>query len=365
MALGTTDIGIGDVLGEMGYTGGTTGPQSLGQLAQANNYNLKSATYFNDGESCALDAGTPVKGPISLGGFRGYDNADLIFRFDPNLAAGTGEIAGGNAYDAQFTGANDCNSVDAPPGTNSATGMIFKGGTSAPSQVTTAAGYDVYDFTGGDFTSSPGTVGDYAYFQSTATSSKLLSQFSSSTTVGTIVFWVYPDTTVSSNVNIIMMDLDDDPSNYPHNNPYSGYDIVIDSTSKIRWVRGDGGGTATANRATFSSNSNVLNIAEWNMVALVMTGANTTATGTTTNYSYFASETNGTISGSASYLSGTAAAVAWEHSATGDQDTMYLSAGNQGNDYFNGKIGHILMFKGALTSTECQRLFDRMKTYYF
>lgn len=347
MALGTTDISMSGIAQELGYDPPSTTPVSLAALNRAGHYNITSGTY-------AANAINDVDAP-GMGYFRAYEHNGLLFKFTPSVG-----------YDTVANVGSDGGATQAPPTSNAGTGHAFTNGSSAPSTTTSAGGYTVYDYTGGVYTATPGTTGDWAYFNSTATSNSFRSNFLTTGTWCTVVFWLKLDTAPAANTCIIDLCLDDDPSNYPHNSSYNGVQFVIDSTGRCRWIMGDGDGTATTDRRTFASNTNTMSTGAWYMWAIQAYGTGgSTANASTGNWSYLAHEGNETVSGDGQFLSGSGGNVAWEHSATGDQDTMYFNSGAQGNRYFDGQLGHVLVFDEKLSSTEVQRLYDRMKDYYY
>lgn len=346
MALSDTNVSLAAVVNELGYTATAGQPIKLSEVnRKAHNNGVAQSTETPDLST--------VQTNHSLGNFKSYDHYDLHFKFDPYHGYDVGDQAGESGNSSYF-----------PPTSND--NVERRLARSGASFTTNSQGNQVLSFSGGVYTSTPSTIGDYAYFESDATSGAGGKgfKFPTSSSVATIVFWVRPEISVSGNTNIIMTDLDDDPSNYPHNNNYSGFDIVQDSNGRIRWVRGDGGGTSASNRATFNS-GNTLDIGGWNMVAIVMSGANTTGTGTTTNYCYIHREDTNSTSGGANFMSGSGGAVAYESQATLDMDTMYLSAGNQGARYFQGQLGHIWVFDRALSSSEVGTLVTNTSSYYY
>ena len=348
MALGTTNISMSGVATELGYGPSQGNSISLAGLQRAAHYNIGSTTYAQLAER-DVDA-------MEMGQFREYTHKGLIFKFTPNVG-----------FDTVANVGNDSSATLAPPTTNSGTGHQFTTAGSTTT-TTTAAGNTVYVFnTSGTQTGNPPT-GDYAYFQSTATSNKQMSNWLSAGGVSTIVFWLYLDAldwASGANTCIIDLDVDDDPSNYPQNNPYSGVQFVIDGTGRCRWILGDGGGTATSNRRTFASSTNTMSSGEWTMWVIQVYGTGGSEVSTTRNYSWYGSESNQTLSAAGQFLSGSGGNIAWEHSSTADQDTFYINSGAQGGRQFSGKIGHILMFDTTISDTEKQQLFDRMKGYYF
>ena len=349
MAIGTTDVKMSDIATEMGYGPSAGNPISLGGLMKATNMNIKSSTYFQIARQEDLSYGQ-----VQMASFKEYDKANLIFKFVPEYG-----------YDGVANVGGDGGASTAPPTSNSGSGHAFTNGSNAPSATTSGAGYAVYDYTGGNYTASPGTTGDWAYFSSTVTSNSFRSNWLSAGGVSTLVFWLKLDSAPSANTCIIDLCLDDDPSAYPHNTPYSGIQFIVDNTGRIRWVMGDGGGIATADRRTFASSTNTMADAEWYMWVIQCYGTGGSEVSTSLNYSWMAYESDETITGAGQFLSGSGGNISWEHNATADKDTMYFNSGAQGNRYFDGQLGHVMLFSGTLSTTEMQRLYDRMKSYYY
>lgn len=173
-----------------------------------------------------------------------------------------------------------------------------------------------------------------------------------SNTSATICFWFKP--VIQSTLrNFLWSDIDA----IGDVNPYRGWWAQLNTTGTVGFSRGDGGGTASGDRYSFTSTA-VFASNQWQFGA-IMVSYNENTISTTTNYFWgyrydTRSATWGWVNG-ATYLSGTGVAMAWSGDS-GTETTNCMAINPLGNTS-NGlamDIGHIYVFSGELSTTQVE-----------
>jgi hypothetical protein len=137
---------------------------------------------------------------------------------------------------------------------------------------------------------------------------------------------------------------------------YRGYRMDVTTSNFIRVLRGDGGGTSSANRRTFQS-SGTIEINNWNFV--VWQGLdNSTTVGTSSNYMYIWNPQNGWQAG-ASFLSGGGGPVNYS-----PEDPWAVSPMASGAREWMGVYGGWYVFNTSQPSSNMVDLKDATRVYY-
>lgn len=182
-----------------------------------------------------------------------------------------------------------------------------------------------------------------------------------SNTSMTICMWFKP-TTPSTNRNFLHTDV---PAINSFN-PYRGVYLTYTTANKIDFSRGDGGGTASSDRRTFTSSATFNGTSgKWQFVTIIVSNnLDTAATTTNWMYSYIWNGSAYAWSNGATINSGTAVAMAFSaDSGTETTNTMAINAAGSAGNGLVHELGHLYIFNRALSQTEAEYVREMTDLY--
>lgn len=181
----------------------------------------------------------------------------------------------------------------------------------------------------------------------------------------TICFWFKP-AVQASNRNFLWADADA----VGDVNPYRGWWLQYNTGNTIGFSRGDGTGAASSDRYSWTGTAVFDGSGDfWQFAAvLVSNDENTVSTGTNYMWGYAYSSRTGTWSwtNGATYLSGTAGAMAWSgDSGTETTNCMIINPLGNTSAGLVMDIGHIYVFNGELTTTQVEYVRELTDGYTY
>jgi hypothetical protein len=326
MAVPTSNIGVSDVISEMGKSGTN---QHLKQCVRA-----------------AVESSTSLGGQAaqsSLNAFSGYVHGDTlnsslcVFKFDPQLPIESGRVY--DPYDDTVSSLPEVNSDSNVYSTSISQATYVQGtGTGAGragyidiSQVNSSshAGIEWVNVSTG---SSYKPNGSHFY----------------------IGMWLRIDSAPSGQVRLINND-----GAATTSTPYTGFTVSLNSNLTIAALVGNGGGTASFNRRTYITSALSLNT--WYFMEFFWSQVNTSVP-VCVIYATPSSSTNRVTTSIVASTSGTGGAMAYS-------STRKLYIGNSGANVANSldaKIGHVWIMDGIVETTAAvlENMFDATKTQY-
>ena len=329
MAIGTTNISMSQLYGEHDK-------DAVTDLSFRHVCN-RLHNYGADGTDLTSMRSDIEADNFSMGAFSGASfnlasGGNLVFRFDPFYGYDTyeqGESRGATTN----TGHNNATNTPVSPTNNS-------------------VGNSIYDLTGTDALLFDSTLGSGEVFTLPASGSS-----------ATWVFFFKPSVGSGFSQYNIMDTLQEVEGST--DSAFLGTKFDHNANGSIRAITGDGTGTASSDRRTYTSATGVIVQDEWNAIGFVLEEGDSSVNATTGNWCYHYDVSSDTVTSSCSNVSGSSSgAIAYTFSATADQDTLMVGAGGSVSRYQDTAMGHILVFNGRMTSTEFTDLMDGLKGYY-
>ena len=325
MAVPTSNIGISDVISEMGKSGNN---QHLNQCVNA-----------------AVESSTSLGGQASqssLQAFSGYGHGDTlnnslcVFKFDPQLPIESGVVY--DPYD---------DTVSSLPEVNSDSNVY----STSISQATYVQGTGTGAGRAGYIDISQANSSSHAGIEWVTVSAG--SSYKPNGSNFYIGMWLRIDSAPTGNCRIFASD-----AAATTGTPYSGVLINLNTNLTIATSVGNGGGTASFNRRTYVTSALTLNT--WYFVEFFWSGANTSVP-VCVIYATPSSSTNRVTTSIVASTSGTGGAIAYS--------TRKLYIGNSGGNTVNildAKIGHVWIMDGIVenTASVLENMFDATKTQY-
>ena len=364
MAVGTTNVSLGAVRTEMSKS---LSDVSLAQTVQ-NGYLESGSWVVADG--LARTEQTATRGPLDTGSvgtgasflnlarYRGYNHANIRFKFDPQYATasagGVGNIRDTYGINTGSAPANftfnylsaswttgQANIVSGSMQGFGATGwfrpLYAAGGTSSMGYIDFDGSNDYVQWT------NVGTGASYKSYSGSANSSSL-----------SFMFWVRVDANTGGPIRTVWAN-NTSPSLSTN---YGGVRFLISGAGATanRAIMSYGSAVSTTS-ARFFTSSYFLTNAQWYCICMGVNGGSS-GVGTTTNFMYITPRTSasidttnrvGTASGSGTYLG-------W----VGGDDARMVWGIDQNVGYFNGAIGPFVVRPGQwdVTNNEYTQFFD-------
>ena len=326
MAVPTSNIGISDVISEMGKSGNN---QHLDQCVNA-----------------AVETSTNLGGQASqssLQAFSGYTHGDTlnnslcVFKFDPHLPIENGVLY--DPYDDTVSNLPATNSDSNVYSTSISQATFVQGTGTTPGK----AGYiDISQ------TSSTTHAGIGWTSVSAGTSYKLNG---SNAYIG---MWIKVESAPAGNVRLFSNDVTATGSH-----PYTGFLINLNSNLVLTTSIGNGGGTAQFHRRTYLTDP--INLNTWYFLEFFWSSLDTRPL--CQIYATPATSANRITTDIVTSDSGTATTIAY-----GTGRSLYIgnSGANLANGNLDAKIGHIWMIDGIVESTAfvLGSIFNSTKTQY-
>jgi hypothetical protein len=175
---------------------------------------------------------------------------------------------------------------------------------------------------------------------------------STSNNSATICFWFKP-ITPEVNSNFLWADADA----VGDVNPYRGWWIQYNDTNTVGFSRGDGGGSASGDRYSFTSSATFDGSGEyWQFCAILVSyNENTITTGTNYVWAYVWNGRSYAWSNGATFLSGTGGAMTWSaDSGTETTNCFIINPLATTSAGMTADLGHLYVFEGELSTTQVE-----------